>query len=199
MGNYISHRFFIKPGKVILPDGTIHEFDQPLTVAELMLDHPQQVVVEIGSLEARKRPTPLPADKNLEIKKVYLMLPMKHGKAGSLSADDARRILLRSKRVQRFPAFLYAAKVLPLFAKMCHFGNCMGNEVVLHRKDSLVKEESEKSDDKQRIQLQVFNERPAFLSKEVSGKGWKPTLGTIDEKAGEKNAGEKAAPHWLFD
>ncbi|XP_026436761.1 uncharacterized protein LOC113334774 [Papaver somniferum] len=193
MGNFISSKSSDAPAKVVLPDGTVHEFNQPLTVAELMLDHPQQVVVEIESIESKKRPIPLPADKKLEMKKFYLMLPMQQGRA--FSTDDARRILMKVKLDQRLPKLYYAAKIIGLFARMCQCGT--GRETILQRRDSLLKEELEKrkndgndsNDNKSvhRIQLEIFCERPAFLGKQVSmGKGWTPSLVTIEEKTPEK-------------
>ncbi|MCL7027204.1 hypothetical protein MKW94_008322 [Papaver nudicaule] len=193
MGNFMSSKSPDAPAaKVVLPDGTVHEFNQPLTVAELMLDHPQQVVVEIESIESTKRPIPLPADKKLEMKKFYLMLPMKQGKAASFSTDDARRILMKIKPDQRLPNLLCAAKIIRLFARICQCG--IGNQAILQRRDSLLQEESEKKRNVEndtsklpRIQLEIFCERPAFLGKQVSmGKGWTPSLVTIEEKTHEK-------------
>ncbi|PNX91763.1 hypothetical protein L195_g047897, partial [Trifolium pratense] len=80
MGNHVSFRPSDSTGKVIFLDGSVHEFDEQITVAELMMDHPQKVVVEFQSAVNQKRPTPLPADKKLEMKKIYLMLPVKQGK-----------------------------------------------------------------------------------------------------------------------
>ena len=58
-------------GKVVLSNGSIQEFNEPFTVAELMLEHPRQVVVEISkSTVVGKRPTPLPADEKLNSNKV---------------------------------------------------------------------------------------------------------------------------------
>ncbi|XP_034228800.1 uncharacterized protein LOC117637868 isoform X1 [Prunus dulcis] len=90
MGNSISHKQLhaSATGKVILSDGSVHQFNKPLTVAELMLEHPQQVVVEFGAAVSEKRPTPLPADMKLDKKKIYLMLPMKRGKPVSLSSQE---------------------------------------------------------------------------------------------------------------
>ncbi|KAI3990138.1 hypothetical protein MKX01_029116 [Papaver californicum] len=169
MGNFISSKSSDAPVKVILPDGTVHEFNQPLTVAELMLDHPQQVVIEIESIESTKRPTPLPDDKKLEMKKFYLMLPMKQGKAVSFSTDDARTILMKVKLEQRLPNLFYAAKIIGLFGRMCQCGT--GHETIMQRRDSLLKEELEKrkndeNDNKlQIIQLEIFCERPVSKSR----------------------------------
>ncbi|XP_052879201.1 uncharacterized protein LOC108479076 isoform X2 [Gossypium arboreum] len=98
MGNYLS-AFICRPsdiavvGKVILRDGTIQEFSWPLTVAELMLEHPQQVVVEYHAAVNEKKPVPLPADHKLDVAKVYVMLPVKRGKPTTLSSKEVRRVL----------------------------------------------------------------------------------------------------------
>ncbi|URE04979.1 hypothetical protein MUK42_19951 [Musa troglodytarum] len=92
-------------GKVVLSDGTVHEFDCPTSVAELMLEHPRQFVVDVRSLSAaNSKAAPLPADYMLEPDKVYVMLPVARGKAARLSADDARRaqaLASRSRLKQR--------------------------------------------------------------------------------------------------
>lgn len=46
MGNQISLRPSDATCKIVFWDGSVRKFDQPVTVAELMLEHPQQVVVE---------------------------------------------------------------------------------------------------------------------------------------------------------
>ncbi|KAE8657637.1 histidine kinase CKI1-like isoform X1 [Hibiscus syriacus] len=72
MGNYFSAVIRGPPytaGKVILWDGSIQEFSWPLTAAELMLEHPQQVVAEFYEAFNGKRPVPLPADEKLDVKK----------------------------------------------------------------------------------------------------------------------------------
>ena len=77
MGNQIARD---ATGKIVYWDGSVQEFDEPLTVAELMLEHPQQVVLDFHSAVKEKRPTPLPADEKLEMKKTYVMVPVKRGK-----------------------------------------------------------------------------------------------------------------------
>ncbi|XP_077217805.1 multidrug resistance protein ABC transporter family protein [Tasmannia lanceolata] len=187
MGNYVSHRTCDINGKVILPDGTIHIIDRPISVAELMLEHPQQFVVDFQSLMAGKRSAPLPADKNLEMKKVYLMLPMKWGKAVTLSAGESHRLLAKVRFVLRSGSFSASMKMLPWFAKICPAGVGKGDGIVL-RKDGLVE-----NCDGPRSLLENFAERPEFLSRQFSGKGWKPNLETIKEKVVEKKAS-----HWMF-
>ncbi|KAJ4956722.1 hypothetical protein NE237_013505 [Protea cynaroides] len=195
MGNHIPRRRSDNSGKVkvIMHDGTVHEFDQPLAVAELMLEHPQQAVVEFPSVMAGNRAVPLPADKKLESQKIYLMLPMKGGKVAALSADGARHILSKAKSLLRSQFFLSSAKILPLFARIFPSGIRMeGNVIVSHGQDFSQLEKPEMGN-KLGTLLEALEERPEFLSKQFSGKGWKPTLDTIKEKAMEKKV-----PHWLF-
>ncbi|XP_042474826.1 uncharacterized protein LOC122056926 [Macadamia integrifolia] len=197
MGNYIPRRALYNNGKVrvILSDGKVHEFDQPLAVAELMLEHPQEVVVEFQSLLTGNRPVPLPADKRLETHKIYLMLPMKGGKAASLTADGARHIRSKAKILLRSQSLVSSAKILPLFARICPSGIGMGMEgdvVVSHGQDCSQLEKPDKVYKLGNL-LEDFDEKPEFLSRQLSGKGWKPTLDTIKEKAIEKKV-----PHWLF-
>ncbi|PIA29193.1 hypothetical protein AQUCO_06200051v1 [Aquilegia coerulea] len=191
MGNFISHQLFDMTGKVVLSNGTIHEFDQPLTVAELMLEHPQQVVVEFRSLMAGKRVTPLPADKKLDIKKVYLMIPMKIGRTGPLSVHEARRVLENANNVLRSRALMSSAKLLPLLARGCKMGITVESNVVMVKKEDIV-EKLEKNNKTELLPIN-FEERTKFLSRQFSGKGWKPSLDTITEKKIEKKVS-----HWLF-
>ncbi|XP_077250806.1 uncharacterized protein LOC143890127 [Tasmannia lanceolata] len=185
MGNYISHRNCA--GKIILPDNTVHIFESPVSVAELMLEHPKHFVVEFQSLEAGNRPAPLPADKKLETKKIYLMLPMKSGKAITLSADEARRFLTKARLVLGSRSFFTSMKILSFFAKICPASvRKGGHEFVLRKKEDLV----ENCDG---MRSESFAERLEFSSRQFSSKGWKPALDTIKEKVVEKKV-----THWLF-
>ncbi|KAH8489084.1 hypothetical protein H0E87_024649 [Populus deltoides] len=193
MGNCITyHNSSNSAGRVILSDGRVCEFDKPLTVAELMLEYPQQVVVEFHSYLTEKRPTPLPADKKLEMK-LYLMLPMKPGKPASLSSEEARRVLLSANSVLRSRSSLSSSRFLPLFAMMCPSGVGEEQKLVMRKKECYVEEKpaTEKYDSEL---TEIFESRPEYLSRQLSGKGtWKPSLGTINEKRVEKKI-----PRWLF-
>ncbi|KAK2649636.1 hypothetical protein Ddye_017125 [Dipteronia dyeriana] len=197
MGNYVSlYRLSDATGKVILSDGSVHEFDKPITVAELMLEHPQEVVVEfIKSTVSEKRPSPLPADKKLEIKKVYLMLPMKRGKPASLSSEEARHVLSTANSVLRSRSLLSSSRFLPLFAKICP-------ALTEEQGQRFVQLKEEDTEEIRAVELKFETEllpesldgRPEYLSRQLSGKGtWKPSLDTIKEKKIEKKVN-----HWLF-
>ncbi|XP_052481775.1 uncharacterized protein LOC105762457 isoform X2 [Gossypium raimondii] len=118
MGNYFS-AFICRPsdiavvGKVILRDGTIQEFSWPLTVAELMLEHPQQVVVEYHAAVNEKKPVPLPADHKLHVAKVYVMLPVKQGKPTTLSSEEARRVLGKGNGRERLEEVGSSTELIP--------------------------------------------------------------------------------------
>ncbi|KAJ0052313.1 hypothetical protein Pint_00886 [Pistacia integerrima] len=194
MGNYITYRpFDATTRKVILSDGTVHEFDYPVTVAELMLEHPQEVVVELHSAVTGKRPNPLPADKKLDVKKVYLMLPIKRGKPASLTSDEARHVLLSANSVLRSQSLLLSSKLLPLFAKICPAANGEAQK--------FIKLQKKESSEERPVELNIVSEllpesldgRPEYLNRTLSGKAWKRSLDTIKEKKVEKKV-----PHWLF-
>ncbi|GMN52324.1 hypothetical protein TIFTF001_021469 [Ficus carica] len=200
MGNSISQTRTnsTATGKVILWDGSVHEFDKPLTVAELMLEHPQQAVVEFQPAVAGKRPKPLPADKKLETKRVYVMLPMKRGKAAALSPDDIRRVLLAANTALRSRQF-YSVKFLPMFARICP-----AVSVAAPKKEeewsettttSFIEEEKIRYVSLESFSLELEGEsRPEYLSRQLSGRGWKPSLDTIEEKIKV----EKRVSYWLF-
>ncbi|XP_022757904.1 uncharacterized protein LOC111305015 [Durio zibethinus] len=197
MGNYIST--VTSPpsdaaGKVILWDGSVQEFSWPLTAAELMLEHPQQVVVEFRAAINEKRPIPLPADQKLDMKKVYVMLPMKRGKPTKLSSEEARRVLLSANSVLRSKSLLSSSKFLPLFARICpaNYIEEIGHKFPLQKKENVCERPEEV-----RCLMEFLPEsvegRPEYLNRQYSGKGWKPSLDTIKEKKVERKI-----PHWLF-
>ncbi|WOL05603.1 hypothetical protein Cni_G14332 [Canna indica] len=64
--------------KVVLHRGTIRELDGPMSVADLMLEHPHQFVVDVHtvSVGSTKVVLPLPTDHMLEYDGAYAMLPM---------------------------------------------------------------------------------------------------------------------------
>ncbi|KAL5560985.1 hypothetical protein UlMin_030732 [Ulmus minor] len=184
MGNSISQKQTHSTAKVILSDGSVHEFDQPLTAAELMLEHPQQLVVEYQSAATEKRPTPLPADKKLEPKKIYLMLPIKRGKPTTISSEELRRVLLIANSVLKTPPLLSSSKFLPFFSRIFP---AEGHGFVAEKKERVEVFEAEEKEES------FFCERPEYLSRQLSAKGWKPSLDTIKEKKIERKVS-----HWLL-
>ncbi|KAF9669274.1 hypothetical protein SADUNF_Sadunf14G0090700 [Salix dunnii] len=171
MGNCITrHDSSISAGRVILSDGRVFEFDKPLTVAELMLEYPQQVVVEFHSYLTEKRPAPLPADKKLETK-LYLMLPMKRGRAASLSSEEAKRVLLSANSVLRSRSTLSSQRFLPLFATICPAGAVEEQKCVVQKKECYVEERpAMETQDSSEI-TEIFESRPEYLSRQLSVPG----------------------------
>ncbi|EOX95238.1 hypothetical protein QUC31_004938 [Theobroma cacao] len=199
MGNYIS-TVTCRPtsdtaGKVILWDGSVQQFNWPLTAAELMLEHPQQVVVEFHSAVNEKRPIPLPADSKLDMNKVYVMLPVKRGKPTTLSSEEARRVLLSANSVLRSKSILSSSKFLPLFAKICpaNIGEIVGQRFPLQKRENVCEKPEEVRCLTEFDLLESLEGRPEYLNRQYSGKGWKPSLDTIKEKKVERKV-----PHWLF-
>ncbi|KAG9457915.1 hypothetical protein H6P81_002423 [Aristolochia fimbriata] len=192
MGNYISRRTCDVAGKIILPDGTVQAFEPPVAAGELMLEHSHHFIVEYGSVIAGNKPSPLPSDQKLEPEKTYLMIPMKSGKVAKVSAIEAREILAKVQLVTGSEQFLTSLRILPRFARICSVG-------LLHKekkKVGLRKETELETPEKgvwQELLAEEFEKRPEFLSRELSGKGWKPSLDTIKEKAIKQKV-----PHWLF-
>ena len=164
-----------------------------------MLEHPQQVVVEFHSALKQRRPTPLPADKKLEMNKVYLMLPTKRGKPVSLSSEETRRILLIVNSALNSKEIVCSSRFLPWLARTCQT-TVVGEAVPLggvQRKG----EEEEMEKKKVRCEFSEFflpevleGMRPEYLNRQLSAKGsWKPSLDTIKEKKIERKVN-----HWLF-
>ncbi|KAG1338763.1 hypothetical protein COCNU_04G010690 [Cocos nucifera] len=178
-------------GKVVLTNGTVHKFDRPISVAELMLEHPRQFVVDMHSLSTgATRATPLPADQTLDPDKAYLMFPMTRGK---LSADEARKILSLARSVLRSQAPPSLAKKLSLVP-----GICMADVAVKEKKVMAERKDDKSMEREEKVggfewSPEVFGAEPEFLSRKFSTKGWKPSLRTIEEKAMVRKAS-----HWLF-
>ncbi|KAF3436531.1 hypothetical protein FNV43_RR23623 [Rhamnella rubrinervis] len=191
MGNSIFSRQPHATAKVIVSDGSVHEFDNPVTVAELMLEHPQHVVVEFQSAVTGKRPTPLPADNKLEMKKIYLMLPTKRGKPVSLSSEEIRGVAVIANSILRSRSLLSSSKFLPFFASICPATTVVNGQAFVLPK----KENTERAGDGHVAEFlpENIDGRLEFLCRQYSGKGWKPSLDTIKEKKVEKKV-----CHWLF-
>nr|KYP47562.1 hypothetical protein KK1_030757 [Cajanus cajan] len=130
-----------------------------------MLDHPQQVVVEFHSAVNQKRPSPLPADEKLEVKKTYVMVPVMRGKPVGLSSEDSRRILLIVNSSLHSKYFVSSSGLLPWFAGLFQR-----------------KEEVEKREEREGFCEFLAEGREGYMSRQLSGKGWKPSLDTITEK-----------------
>ncbi|KAK7337510.1 hypothetical protein VNO77_18089 [Canavalia gladiata] len=185
MGNQISFGGSDGRGKIVYWDGSVEEFDKPLTVAEVMLEHPQHVVVELLSAVNQKRPIPLPADKKLEMKKTYVMLPLKPGKPVVLSSEDSRRILFIVNSMS-------SSGFLPWLARLFHTKNAaIGDLSMLKRKKEV--ESTQDRNGFSEFLPEMLEERAEYMSRQLSGKGWKPSLDTIKEKKVKTKM-----PHWLF-
>lgn len=164
-------------GKIVHWDGWVQEIENAVMVGELMVEHPQQVVVEFQSALKQRRPIPLPADKTLERNKVYVMLPMKPGKALRLNTEETRRILLILDSALHSKSLLFSSRLVSRLVRTWH-GRPKGEGVVLQKK-----QEVEKGEERYEIEAEMMiGGTPEYLSRQLSGKGWKPSLDTIKEK-----------------
>lgn len=223
MGNYASIRHQARPTSIVLLyDGSTREFDDLPTVAELMLDHPQHVVVEFRSaVDGTRRLTALPADKKLEARKLYIMLPMmnkqlqrrSHRDNGSgnklppLSAEESRRFLMMANSALRMRPFNSKPKAafMPVLARVCadakdHTSGERRLPAAESRAVSLKEEKEARSEERhvqefREIMLENSNDM-VMMSRQVSGKAWRPSLEAIMEKKVEEV--KKAPPHFLF-
>ncbi|MQL84831.1 hypothetical protein Taro_017333 [Colocasia esculenta] len=195
MGNHASRRQTAAAAacKVVLSDGSVAEFEGGTSVAELMLEHPQQFVVEFSSLLSGSKASPLPADHKLEPGRVYVMLPIKPGKPSTLSAAEARQVVSRSRSVLRSSSFPSSSSSSS--SKSGPLGNWGRPEPGVSNAEG---EEGNKAKPEEKMSAiefpsQAFGEVPEFLSKQLSGRLWKPSLHTIVERAPPRKVS-----HWLF-
>ncbi|KAK8497561.1 hypothetical protein V6N13_002964 [Hibiscus sabdariffa] len=200
MGNYFSAVICGPPetaGKVVLWDGSIQKFSCPFTAAELMLEHPQQVVMEFHSGVNGKRPIPLPADEKLDVKKVYVMLPVNRGKPTTLASEEARRVLVSANTVLRSRSFLSSSRLFPLLARICPANDHMqemGQQSPLQEKGN-VRERVEEVGCLTELLPESMEGLPEYMNRQYSGKGWKPSLDTIKEKNIERKV---SVSHWFY-
>jgi hypothetical protein len=180
-------------GKVVMADGSVRALSEPVSVAELMMDHPRHFVVDARVLQQRKggpgggasKVAPLPADHVLGAGGVYVLLPATRGK---VSADEARRVLTASRSLAR-------SRSMPggLMRKMSS-RKSRDADGSSKREAATAMAEMERSEEAVPMETDGFEEhRPEFLSREMSCRGWKPSLNTIEERVMHKKVS-----HWLF-
>ncbi|CAN1196455.1 hypothetical protein LINPERHAP2_LOCUS43578 [Linum perenne] len=110
------------------------------------------------------------------------MLPVKRGKPLSLSSEEARRVILSANM-----ALKQSGKFMPMFTKMCTVKKVEDGK---KRLLSFFEEE----DEEEEMWLENTVAAPEYLSRQMSGKGWRPSLDTIKEKKVE----QQKLQHWLF-
>ncbi|EOA23042.1 hypothetical protein CARUB_v10003810mg [Capsella rubella] len=190
-------------GKVVLSDGRVQNLEEETTVAEIMLENPQHVVVEFDPSSisfnnphrknkdgntVKKKLAPLPADKTLEPGKIYLVLPAKRSFGGAtksssssssssstvLTSEEMRKMLFSATAMVR-SSFSYYEGILPWFTTR-------SNKNISPAADAVVAATTVG-----RLEAEMEEEeRSEFLSRQLSGKGWKPSLDPIKEKKAKK-------------
>ncbi|KAL1198071.1 hypothetical protein V5N11_001159 [Cardamine amara subsp. amara] len=189
-------------GKVVLSDGRVQNLEEETTVAEIMFDNPQHVVVEFDpssisfnnryrknkdaiAKTVKKKLAPLPADKTLEPGKIYLVLPAKrNGGSAIKSSSSSSSVVLTSEEMRKMifsatamvrSSFSYYEGILPWFTTRSSKNNNPATDAVVAA-TSVGRLEAETEEEG----------RPEFLSRQLSGRGWKPSLDPIKEKNAKK-------------
>lgn len=199
MGNLVSGAAAAAGGggKVVMADGSVRALSEPVSVAELMMDHPRHFVVDARVLKElgrrrRQQPgggakvAPLPADHVLGAGGVYVLLPATRGK---VSAEEARRALSAARSLAR-------SRSMPGLRRK--LSSRKGPEAEAGADEAARQQQREATgtaeSPEEAARPDGFEElRPEFLSRELSSRGWKPSLRTIEERVAPKKT-----PHWLF-
>lgn len=159
-------------------DGRVFEYDEPIKVAELMLEFPNHFLVDSSSLQSGQRIFPLPADDVLRVSHAYILLPM-HKFQARLSEEELDLIAaffsnnsLNGKRPKRG-----RGKVMPWRSDLMHGkgskGEDLGSSELLRRSYSwpvfdIVQQQQ------QDAEVPIINNRQLMRS-------WTPKLETISE------------------
>lgn len=119
-----------------------------------------------------------------------MMLPIRGGKPVSLSSEEIRRVLLCANSALRSRSLLLSSsKVLPWLAR-ARSTTTRAVGVDVKKEDSTTIGEEMRWETEMAMATEG---RPEYLSRQLSGKAWKPSLDTIKEKKFEKKLS-----HWLF-
>ncbi|PWZ05634.1 hypothetical protein Zm00014a_042539 [Zea mays] len=203
MGNLVSGAAAASGGgKVVMADGSVRALSEPVSVAELMMDHPRHFVVDARVLkklghhnhhhhqqqqqqQSGAKVAPLPADHVLGAGGVYVLLPATRGK---VSAEEARRALSAARSLAR-------SRSMPgLRRKLSSSSSSNKGRGQPGAEEPAQAHREEDEDEAEAARPDGFEEhRPEFLSRELSSRGWKPSLRTIEERVLPKKT-----PHWLF-
>ncbi|XP_051181569.1 uncharacterized protein [Lolium perenne] len=185
-------------GKVVMADGSVRALSEPVSVAELMMDHPRHFVVDARVLQQRKggagggarKVAPLPADHVLGAGGLYVLLPATRGK---VSADEARRVLTASRSLARSKS-MPGGLMRKMSTRKSRGADDSAGSAKREATPAATVAEMERRNEPVPTETDGFEEhRPEFLSRELSCRGWKPSLNTIEERVMPKKVS-----HWLF-
>lgn len=191
MGTHLS---CMSPGAHLLPtikvlhsdDGRISELREPVRVAELMFEHPNQFVCHSNALHNRHRISPLSADDELRMGQFYMLLPMRklHGHFSEEEVAFLASCLGKSKsgiklcklghsRVTPLPRLISGPVVVQCKAHQ-RFG-CVRKEEPRLALRSLSLPSSDNHD---LVRLAMTNAQQGMICR---SKSWIPNLETISE------------------
>lgn len=156
--------------RVVLSDGTVEDFEKPITVAELMMDYPQHFVCQSISTQSAslQKKSILPAIVELEPGRVYYLLPSSKF-SGALSPPKTNPAHAEEEDVHKFD-----------------LTNWKGRPVagLITRDDIGVGADSEDKDDSA-VSFSTPDLRSMYSSGSQAGllrcNSWKPRLETIHE------------------
>ncbi|KAK4373334.1 hypothetical protein RND71_008718 [Anisodus tanguticus] len=106
MGNFTSCSVLptiknSKAARVVLPGGEIRQFRDLVKAAEIMLENPNNFLVNSSSLNIGRRFSALSADEDLEFGNVYIMFPMKRVNSVVTAADMTVLLLAANSAAKR--------------------------------------------------------------------------------------------------
>lgn len=179
MGNYIACTLSTRTAssslrlgaKVIFPTGEVRQLFTPTSAAEVMLEEPNNFLVNSQSLRVGRRFSALNADEELEMGNVYVMFPMKRLGSTVTASDLGPLFLTASASSKRSPS------------SSGHFGPGRA-KVSPGYSDGVHEEGAGRSSEAPKLSLEGIEEysTPEFMHRMSVSRSRKPLLETIAEE-----------------
>jgi hypothetical protein len=166
-------------------DGGIEEFKEATKVGELMVDNPQQFVCDFRDLQEGRRIVALPAEEDLSLGGVYVLLPMQKYLRRVLSPSDMTSLNLLSFQCNSgHRKFSFNSRIFPALGtgNSYEFRSKKGSA---GRSDQLKEKVADLEVAVPKLEIDENEDQPLVLGfgeHRVRGfRYWKPSLETVKE------------------